>query len=77
MVFGQVTRSFKAKKDNIKKNFILAKRLALCFKATWFEQIDRRLNQKANELSKAIYEEEIGRILLEPLSRKSIDKEVM
>lgn len=46
MVFGQVTRPFEATEDNMKKYSALAKILALCFKATWFEKIERRQNKK-------------------------------
>lgn len=54
VVFGWVTGSFVAEKDNLKKYSVLAKALALWFQITWFEKIDRRNNQIADELSKAI-----------------------
>lgn len=62
VVFGQVMRLFEAKEDNMKKYFVLAKGFLSHSKATWFEKIDRRQNQRADKLFKAISGEEITTI---------------
>lgn len=76
IVFGQVIGSFEAKEDNMKKYSTIVKGLIEEFETTWFEKIDRKDNQKVDELPKVIAKEHIQGIWLELLLRKSIEVEV-
>lgn len=76
-VVRQVTGSFETKESHIKKYAALAKSLLKDFKVTWFEKIDRKNNQRADEVSKAIAREKFQGMWLEPLLKKSIDNEIL
>lgn len=59
VVFGHVSGSFEAKEPHIKRHVAIAKGLLKEFNITWFEKIDRKDNQRADKLSKAIAGEPI------------------
>lgn len=61
MVFGHVKGSFEVKEENMKKYFAQVKSLLSRFTTTWLEKVDRKHNQKANELSKAIVGKRLGK----------------
>ncbi|KAI5676955.1 hypothetical protein M9H77_07905 [Catharanthus roseus] len=76
--FTAISREcLKQKEDSMRKYSMQAKALVSRFKHTRFEKVNRRNNQKADELSKAISVERIHGIWLEPLIRKSVDKEIL
>lgn len=77
IVHRHITDMFETKEENMKKYSKLAKALFSRLKKTQFEKLSRRNNQKADELSKSLFRDQILRIWLEQLIRKSIDKEIL
>lgn len=62
-----MTGSFEAKEEIYEEILYVEKGLALCFKATWFEKLIRENKIEENVL-KAVSEENISGVQLEPLS---------
>lgn len=75
IVHRNITGMFEAKEKNKKKYSELAKALLCRFKCTDFEKLSRRNNQKAPIQS--FIGEPNPRGIVEPLARKSINKEIL
>lgn len=63
----------------MKKYFEIGKKLLSRFDCINFEKVSRKNNQKGDELLKALSEDHIPGVWLEPLAKKSInnDKELL